>query len=1728
MPETKHNVQLPFTTSHAFIIGINDYEHLSPLSTAIEDAKVLAQQLAASHDYQVHGPLLNASKADLLDLLEKDMPEIVGPDDRVLFYFAGHGIALDSDDNPKGYLVPIDAEPGNTASLLGMDLLHQAFTNLPCKHGLLIMDCCFAGAFKWSTGFRDVVFDLPAIIYEERFYQYASDPAWQVITSSASDQKAVDILSNRTLGMRNESGAAHSPFAQALLDGLNGEADTVPKDRGDGVITATELYTYLRDRVEDETTGQGKRQSPSMFSLSRHDKGQFVFLHPRHPLNLPPIPDRNPFMGLKSYDEEDQLLFYGRDRVIKALYELINKVSFVVVSGVSGTGKSSVIKAGLLPILRKKEWNILPVIRPGKNPMQSLNTEARNLPDQLSKTQPSLLIIDQYEELITQCLHPEERLAFEEQLADWLKNYPLLHIIISIRSDFEPQFEEAALAQWWQQGRYVVPAFSQDELREVIIKPTIQEVLFFEPDRLVDKLVDAVNQAPGALPLLSFTLSELYHAYLNSGRTNRAFTLTDYEKLGGVIGALRTRANNIYDNLDETHQDSMRKLMIRMVSLEGGELASRRVFKEELIFSDAAETQRMQSVAQQLVSARLVSTGRDQQGRHYYEPAHDALVRAWARLWEWIKAQGEGKLSLMYKLSLAVSDYSNSKTNEYLWHNDPRLDLLHVDLSSDTHQYNLQEEAFLRESYALKRRNQRRRWAIIVGIIIGLAGLVIYAFIQQGIANVKTKEAQVAEERANVEAQNALILADSARAAQLRAEFSDAIAQLRTIEALDSANVAQQQREFAALQLQYAQANLFSSEARLSYSNTAFTEAFQNALQSYTNEPGTPSPKIQQLLAKTFQPLWDTPMLMPNFELLHDAPIQHVFLSPKEDKIITQTADYSLNLWDLSAQSLIASIRMPIDTPLTKLVFSKDQNTVLCLGKGGTVFQWDIIGATSRKIGNYSTERTYTNMYITEKKGELLYLLTKHSVEYWNKEGQLQDSLSGDFVAFNLKAGRIVVHDAKSKELRVFDLRGKLLDQLAIDELENVQIPDDGKHILILRQEEEDNNVFIVKKINQPGYKRIEVKKYFEERDYFPRIKDYQLTPNDDLFFRLMYVGLYSIDVTGPYIIDHQTDQMNLPFGGNGVATAFRELFLDEETLYIEGDLDGEWKKSYLSTDRIACLWKAGENGQERIIEEYRDPNRKIVVAIDSVRQRLLNSRGEGFDYDGNLQFRLSSGDMRLQNSHFFRYSDWLLTVSNNSNRVVRIWGSIPPLKSSGIEKSNPLLQARNSMIADTVSAIVQRPMNKGLVYHTPDRIYYQKNGEIHAVNLPFYCEPIQIGTEYKKGYSQFSPDGSHLVLVAKNPTYNSLPEKVLLIDLERGLVTPFVDVSDFRFNPYKKEITIAYQWGMVNRYAYGNNGLKEIYRFDINTLNQDNTPIFYSTGLIPKVDYSADGSYLIIDEASMKRVVVIDLKKETFKHYDGYTLGCVGAKGGLLIDASTEHPVSWNYVSWTGKPASANSFFSHEEYKGNHDTHFLRLPSDKWFNIVQGVIYTSDGDSIKQPNSFSYYMEAFCVDYSLLNDKLILFQTSPCVGPAVYEPDETYLYDITKNEVIFNRKERAKSFILTKDGKTIWMVFGREVVLWDIYKKQEILSIKHEIAIDAIDYSNQRALLLTKDEEGGIKLWKSNGDLIMQFELEQGIKSIAFQEDGQSFVTLDNHGITQLWLTPQGIFERYKKLIKK
>lgn len=1044
------SISLPFTKSHAFIIGIDEYEHVSPLVSATNDAKEIAHSLENDHGYQIHGPILNATKKELEKLLYETLPNEVGKDDRMFFYFAGHGIALEGKEGLNGYLVPSDAKRGDLNTLISMDDLHKTLQNLDCRHGMLILDCCFSGAFKLSSGYRDLVFDLPKIIYEERLWRYCKDPAWQVITSSSYDQKAIDIISNHSLGFREKGEKNHSPFASSLLKALNGAADLIPRGEGNGVITGTELYAYLRDETENKTQAT-QRQSPSFFQLQKHDKGEFIFLNPKHRFNLPPTPNRNPFMGLSSYDKEDSVHFFGRDRVVSSILENAKNQQFLVITGASGTGKSSVIKAGVLPNLEKQGYLIAPIIRPGKNPIITLESELIGIKKKW-KNRKVVLVIDQYEELITQCLETKNRDAFEQKLADLIHEYPQLRIIISIRSDFEPQFTSEVLSLWWNEGRYMVPAFSASEIREVITLPASQSVLFYEPKELIDEIAEEVSQAPGALPLLSFTLSELYLAYRDSGRGDRALTEENYRDLEGVIGALRTRTDAVYLSLDNQKKKSMRTLMLRMISVKTGELARKRIYEEELVYLDKSETQRIAIVSEKLVEARLLIKGKDQQDRIYFEPAHDALVRSWGRLWEWIKSVGEEQLIIHQQLWNAAQLYDqqaqqdsnleiSATTPTLLWDKNPRLSQLKTILDQDENAFNAIEVHFIRQSWAQRQdiiQTLQRERDHAISVALSAKALQVsdtdpthairVAEMAYSTSQIRTQESEEAllkmfynkktrplyqmAYRGHASSVNAIAIAPNGRL--IATGSSDHTGRLWSIDGKKSHQLIGHTHPIKAI--------VFSPDGKRIY-----TGGMDGIIKS-----------------------WDLKGKICNELKENDSMIFSLACSPDGRYIISGRSNGIMILHDLKSKEIRSFEGHEVD--VLSVAFSPDGKYILSGGQDTKARLWDLNGKEILCFSGHS-EPIYSVAF--SPNGEnILTGSSDNTAKLWTREGKLKETLIGhtgmiNSAIFTPDSKRIITGSA-DKTTIIWDLDGKELErnqrhQSAITALSYSQ---DGKYLL--------------------------------------------------------------------------------------------------------------------------------------------------------------------------------------------------------------------------------------------------------------------------------------------------------------------------------------------------------------------------------------------------------------------------------------------------------------------------------------------------------------------------------------------------------------------------------------------------------------------------------------------------------------------------------------------------------
>ena len=746
-----------FSRNLAWLVGIDRYVHVTPLDTAARDATAIGALLQDEHDYVTQVRCDGeADLAGLTQLFSETLPATVTADDRVVIYFAGHGIAQDGDDGPTGFLVPVDATPDDRASLLPMVDVLRALETLPCRHLLLVLDCCFAGSFRWASTRSFLPQSAP--LTRKRYERFLDDPAWQVLTSAADDQKALDVLDGLTIGARQVS-KDHSPFAAALLDGLRGGADRPGADgEKDGVVTAAELYNHVRDIVELGAEEQGKTQTPGLWPLPLHGRGEFLFHVPGGAVNLRPDPvldeAANPWRGLAPYEAEHRSLFFGRDRVVDALKErlLATDDRFIAVFGASGTGKSSVVKAGLLPILEHEhdQFAIVGPLRPGTEPLRLRDQLRAALATPSDRTR--LIVIDQFEEIWTMCRVPELRDTFLRFLADGLESDASWRLLVTARSDFSPQIAHSPLGAHAERARFMVPAFTAEELRAIVTGPAQVRVLYFEPPELADAIVEEVYGVPGALPLLSFTLAELYRAYIAREADDRALIQADYDALGGVVGALRTRASELYARYDAEHQEALRNVMLRLVATQGGELAKRRAFTDELDMSEVAH-----HVVDDFVRARLFvmgSVGDGDAARSYVEPAHDMLVIAWDQVHAWMDDHGEA-LPLLRRLWPAAWEWHQAGADKaarpLLWIESPHLPAAWELHEAPSTLLNTVERAFVGRS---SRRKSLRRMGLLfnlaaVGIVLlALAGASLFYGLQANKRAKETAEALAAQELA--------------------------------------------------------------------------------------------------------------------------------------------------------------------------------------------------------------------------------------------------------------------------------------------------------------------------------------------------------------------------------------------------------------------------------------------------------------------------------------------------------------------------------------------------------------------------------------------------------------------------------------------------------------------------------------------------------------------------------------------------------------------------------------------------------------------------------------------------------------------------------------------------------------------------------------------------------------------------------------------------------------------
>jgi WD40 repeat protein/class 3 adenylate cyclase len=727
-----------------------------------------------------------------------------------------------------------------------------------------------------------------------------------------------------------------------------------------------------------------------------------------------PIPGAAPFKGLQYFEEDDTELFFGRELLTAKLVNRLKDARFLsVIIGASGSGKSSLVRAGLIPALKKgnellggtklpkgsAKWKVH-IITPTVRPLEALATELtrdsesvtatvtllddlmadpRSLSLFLARQYPKghiLLVIDQFEELFTLCRDEFEREAFIDNLLNAIAPEDShITLIMTLRADFYahlsqyPELREVVA----RQQEYIGP-MTIEELRRAIEEPARRGHWEFEPG-LVDLILRDVGDEPGALPLLSHALLETWKR-----RAGHMLTLKGYADAGGVRGAIAHTAESVYQNLTEDEQVIARKIFLRLTELgEGTEDTRRRASFHELM-SQEGDANSIRTVLSMLADARLVTLSEETA-----EVAHEALIREWPTLREWLNQDRQG-LQLHRRLTEAARDWELLGRDEGALYRGAALAQAREWAALDPDGLNTGEKTFLDASLASEQRvlaekedarqreidlqlqsaeeqlqaairlRTRNRLITVVAVIAFVLALLAGVFGLQsnqnarqaetnlGIANQQRVAAQSAQATAIVESQvratqQAVAEANfrQAEAQRLAAEASNLIAAQRSPEliallSLRSLNTQYTMQGDAAL----------TAAARLDYP----TQLFVSSLSPIYAVAVSPDSKYVLTGETATATLWNvlTGERIRTFprDLWVGNPILSVAYSPDGKYVLTGSGEGTARMLDATTGEQIHQF-FGHRGAIFSMTFSPDGNTLLTGNLDGIARLWDTV-----------------------------------------------------------------------------------------------------------------------------------------------------------------------------------------------------------------------------------------------------------------------------------------------------------------------------------------------------------------------------------------------------------------------------------------------------------------------------------------------------------------------------------------------------------------------------------------------------------------------------------------------------------------------------------------------------------------------------------------------------------------------------------------------------------------
>ncbi|NEQ65990.1 MAG: hypothetical protein F6K21_10900 [Symploca sp. SIO2D2] len=669
----------------ALVVGINQYSYqLKDLKSPANSAEAIAQRLKDYGDFRVsrlpESIQENQRQIDQDGLVSTEdlrqaiiqlfNPEGKNVPETALLYFIGHGVRRNLGGVTEGFLATSDTNTEKNQWGVSLRWLRDLLQISKVPQQIVWLDCCFAGEL---------------LNFNEADLGTAGQGQTRFLIAAAREFEPAE----------EDIQGQHGAFSQILLDGL---------DPIEGVVNNDRLIEYIAQNF------QGTPQQPIWYNPNT----EIILTGKREQASISTAEGICPYKGLRFFEVEDAPYYYGREALTERLIEgvQVGKGNFLAVLGVSGSGKSSLLRAGLMYQLQEerrlpgtKEWKIR-IFTPGEQPLvslatafleeeatdgeryeefqrvkQAINQGAKGFAEyiQVSQSPRTVLIVDQFEEVFAASTKQTERSQFITILLGALKQTgDKLCLIFAMRDDFLGKcavYRE--LADLIQANLVMVTPMSAQELRLAIVEPAtklgrrVQENLISAILKDLGVEVQSSSEGeqisepePGMLPLLEYTLEQLWQR-----QTLNLLKLDSYNQLGGVQTTLENLAEEAYKELSEEEQGVADQIFIKLTQLGEGTPDTRKQVPQQDLVTQSQSAALVEQVIQKLAKAKLIVTSEQRKGQEkvaVVDVAHEALIRYWSRLRELLDNNREA-IRTEGKIQAAAEEWRDKeKSRDYL------------------------------------------------------------------------------------------------------------------------------------------------------------------------------------------------------------------------------------------------------------------------------------------------------------------------------------------------------------------------------------------------------------------------------------------------------------------------------------------------------------------------------------------------------------------------------------------------------------------------------------------------------------------------------------------------------------------------------------------------------------------------------------------------------------------------------------------------------------------------------------------------------------------------------------------------------------------------------------------------------------------------------------------------------------------------------------------------------